>query len=59
MGFEQQGVDNRSQGETDMPRTERPLDSENTELGGFAADLRKLRDKAGKPSYRAVSYTHL
>ncbi|GGU57302.1 hypothetical protein GCM10010178_57160 [Lentzea flava] len=55
MRFEQQGVDNRSQGETDMPRTERPLDSEDTELGRFAADLRKLRDKAGKPSYRALA----
>jgi hypothetical protein len=55
MGFEQHGVDNRSQGETDMPRTERPLASEDTELGGFAADLRKLRDKAGKPSYRALA----
>ncbi|PWK85991.1 hypothetical protein C8D88_10531 [Lentzea atacamensis] len=38
-----------------MPRTERPLDSEDTELGRFAADLRKLRDKAGKPSYRALA----
>jgi WD40 repeat protein len=55
MRVEQHGVDNRSQGETDMPRTERPLDSEDTELGGFAADLRTLRDKAGKPSYRALA----
>ncbi|MGW6933186.1 nSTAND1 domain-containing NTPase [Lentzea sp. NPDC054927] len=38
-----------------MPRTERPLDSKDSELGGFAADLRKLRDKAGKPSYRALA----
>ncbi|MDX8034287.1 hypothetical protein SK803_29065 [Lentzea sp. BCCO 10_0856] len=38
-----------------MPRTERPLDSVDSELGGFAADLRKLRDKAGKPSYRALA----
>ncbi|MEV6242791.1 helix-turn-helix domain-containing protein [Lentzea sp. NPDC051838] len=38
-----------------MPRTERPLDSEDTELGRFAADLRKLRDKAGKPSYRELA----
>ncbi|MFI6099559.1 hypothetical protein ACIA8G_28720 [Lentzea sp. NPDC051213] len=37
-----------------MPRTERPLDSEDTELGRFAADLRTLREKAGKPSYRAL-----
>jgi sugar lactone lactonase YvrE len=55
MLFEQHGVDNSSQGETNMPRTERPLDSEDTELGRFAADLRKLRDKAGKPSYRALA----
>ncbi|HEX8865442.1 MAG TPA: helix-turn-helix domain-containing protein, partial [Lentzea sp.] len=38
-----------------MPRTERPLDSEETELGSFAADLRKLREKAGKPSYRELA----
>lgn len=38
-----------------MPRTERPLDCEDTELGQFAADLRKLREKAGKPSYRALA----
>ncbi|MFJ5988939.1 helix-turn-helix domain-containing protein [Lentzea sp. NPDC092896] len=38
-----------------MPRTERPLDCEDTELGQFAAELRKLRDKAGKPSYRALA----
>ncbi|SFR28668.1 WD40-like Beta Propeller Repeat [Lentzea waywayandensis] len=38
-----------------MPRTERPLDCEDTELGRFAADLRKLREKAGKPSYRALA----
>ncbi|WP_156213765.1 hypothetical protein [Lentzea aerocolonigenes] len=38
-----------------MPRTERPLDSEETELGSFAADLRKLRDEAGKPSYRVLA----
>ncbi|NGY63785.1 hypothetical protein G7043_33190 [Lentzea sp. NEAU-D13] len=38
-----------------MPRTERPLESVDTELGSFAADLRKLREKAGKPSYRALA----
>ncbi|MFS8096058.1 XRE family transcriptional regulator [Lentzea alba] len=38
-----------------MPRTERPLDSADSELGRFAADLRALRDKAGKPSYRALA----
>ena len=38
-----------------MPRTERPLACEDSELGRFAADLRKLRDEAGKPSYRALA----
>ncbi|WP_157985302.1 nSTAND1 domain-containing NTPase [Lentzea terrae] len=38
-----------------MPRTERPLESEDTELGRFAGDLRRLRDKAGKPSYRELA----
>ncbi|MDX3663408.1 hypothetical protein PV646_39480 [Streptomyces sp. ID05-26A] len=38
-----------------MPRTERPLESADTELGRFAADLRKLRDQAGGPSYRALA----
>ncbi|MEU0881676.1 XRE family transcriptional regulator [Lentzea sp. NPDC005914] len=38
-----------------MPRTERPLDCEDTEIGSFAADLRRLRDKAGKPSYRELA----
>ncbi|MCG8924608.1 helix-turn-helix domain-containing protein [Lentzea sp. CC55] len=38
-----------------MPRTERPLDCEDTELGAFAADLRRLREKAGRPSYRALA----
>ncbi|MFC3896076.1 helix-turn-helix domain-containing protein [Lentzea rhizosphaerae] len=38
-----------------MPRAERPLDDDQTELGRFAADLRRLRDKAGKPSYRELA----
>ncbi|MFD4671008.1 helix-turn-helix domain-containing protein [Lentzea sp. NPDC058450] len=38
-----------------MPRTESPLASEDTELGRFAADLRKLREKAGTPSYRELA----
>ncbi|MCX2952023.1 hypothetical protein [Lentzea sp. NEAU-D7] len=38
-----------------MPRTERPLESADSELGRFAADLRKLRDEAGTPSYRALA----
>ncbi|MET9229365.1 XRE family transcriptional regulator [Lentzea sp. NPDC003310] len=38
-----------------MPRTESPLESADTELGRFAADLRALREKAGRPSYRALA----
>ncbi|MGW6449085.1 nSTAND1 domain-containing NTPase [Lentzea sp. NPDC055074] len=38
-----------------MPRTERPLECEDTELGRFAADLRRLREKAGTPSYRVLA----
>ncbi|MFD9705761.1 hypothetical protein [Lentzea sp. NPDC059081] len=38
-----------------MPRTERPLDSTDTELGAFATGLRELRDRAGTPSYRVLA----
>ncbi|MFI6099495.1 hypothetical protein ACIA8G_28395 [Lentzea sp. NPDC051213] len=38
-----------------MPRPERPLDSDDDELLRFAADLRLLREKAGKPTYRELS----
>ncbi|WP_053736743.1 hypothetical protein [Nocardia sp. NRRL S-836] len=38
-----------------MPRAERPLEAVDTELGRFAADLRRLRDEAGKPAYRALA----
>ena len=38
-----------------MPRTERPLDDQDSELGSFAADLRRLREKAGTPSYRELA----
>lgn len=38
-----------------MPRSERPLDEEDSELGRFAADLRKLREKAGAPPYRKLA----
>jgi hypothetical protein len=38
-----------------MPRAERPLDDDQTELGSFAAGLRRLRDGAGKPSYRELA----
>ncbi|MEU8414351.1 helix-turn-helix domain-containing protein [Amycolatopsis japonica] len=38
-----------------MPRPERPLDGENTALTRFAADLRTLREAAGRPTYRQLS----
>lgn len=38
-----------------MPRPERPLDSEDSPLLQFAADLRRLREKAGSPTYRDLS----
>ncbi|MEU5090182.1 hypothetical protein [Streptomyces sp. NPDC021356] len=41
--------------EATVPRSERPLDDEDSELVRFAADLRKLRDKAGAPPYRKLA----
>jgi WD40 repeat protein/energy-coupling factor transporter ATP-binding protein EcfA2 len=38
-----------------VPRAERPLESEDTSLLRFAADLRRLREKAGNPTYRELS----
>jgi WD40 repeat protein/energy-coupling factor transporter ATP-binding protein EcfA2 len=38
-----------------VPRRERPLASEDTALLRFAADLRRLREKAGNPTYRELS----
>ncbi|WP_112274429.1 nSTAND1 domain-containing NTPase [Lentzea terrae] len=38
-----------------MPRGERPLGPEDTALLKFAGDLRRLRDQAGKPSYRELA----
>ncbi|MFJ7212969.1 NACHT and WD repeat domain-containing protein [Amycolatopsis sp. NPDC098790] len=38
-----------------MPRSERPLDAGDTALLRFAADLRRLREKAGGPSYRSLA----
>ncbi len=38
-----------------MPRPERPLGPEDSALLMFAADLRRLREKAGKPTYRELS----
>ncbi|MFG1610355.1 hypothetical protein [Actinoplanes sp. NPDC049265] len=37
-----------------MPRQERPLESEDTPLLRFAGDLRRLRRRAGQPSYREL-----
>jgi WD40 repeat protein len=38
-----------------VPRRERPLESQDTALLRFAADLRRLREKAGSPTYRELS----
>lgn len=38
-----------------MPRAERPLDPDAGPLTRFAADLRKLREAAGRPSCRALA----
>lgn len=38
-----------------MPRRERPLDVGETSLLMFAADLRRLRQKAGSPTYRNLA----
>ncbi|GAA2786652.1 helix-turn-helix domain-containing protein [Crossiella cryophila] len=38
-----------------MPRRERPLDPGDSDLLRFATDLRRLREKAGGPSYRAMA----
>ncbi|GGL13995.1 hypothetical protein Sme01_70790 [Sphaerisporangium melleum] len=39
----------------EMPRGERPLDDDGSELTRFAADLRLLRVKAGSPPYRELA----
>ncbi|MER6318896.1 hypothetical protein ABT237_34845 [Streptomyces sp. NPDC001581] len=38
-----------------MPRPERPLDLDSGPLTRFAADLRKLREAAGRPPYRSLA----
>ncbi|MBK3566229.1 hypothetical protein [Streptomyces sp. MBT62] len=38
-----------------MPRAERPLDLDGGPLTCFAADLRRLREKAGGPPYRTMA----
>jgi WD40 repeat protein len=38
-----------------MPRPERPLDDTDGPVAQLAADLRSLREKAGKPGYRQMS----
>ncbi|MGW3207570.1 nSTAND1 domain-containing NTPase [Streptomyces sp. NPDC001135] len=38
-----------------MPRAERPLDPDTGPLTRFAADLRKLREAAGRPPYRELA----
>ncbi len=43
------------EGEVAVPRTERPLDTDDRALTHFAADLRRLREKAGSPPYRELA----
>ena len=38
-----------------MPRPERPLPDDDIRLTRFAGDLRSLRERAGRPSYRALA----
>jgi WD40 repeat protein len=38
-----------------VPRAERPIDAEDGLVAEFAADLRRLREKAGKPPYRELA----
>jgi WD40 repeat protein len=38
-----------------VPRRERPLESQDTAVLRFAADLRRLREQAGSPTYRELS----
>jgi WD40 repeat protein len=38
-----------------MPRNERPLDAGDTAVLTFARELRSLRERAGKPTYRELS----
>ncbi|MFD8496560.1 helix-turn-helix domain-containing protein [Amycolatopsis sp. NPDC059657] len=38
-----------------MPRPERPIEGDDSALAWFAEDLRRLREKAGKPTYRQLS----
>ena len=38
-----------------MPRAEQPLELDGSALSEFAAELRKLREKAGRPTYRELA----
>ncbi|WFE96772.1 transcriptional regulator [Micromonospora sp. WMMD987] len=38
-----------------MARTERPLDPDADPVQAFAADLRRLRERAGRPTYQAMA----
>ena len=38
-----------------VPRPERPLDAADGVLAEFAAELRRLREKAGSPAYRVLA----
>jgi hypothetical protein len=52
---EQSSLNNGSAGVRGVPRRERPLDSADSPLLRFAAELRLLREKAGSPTYRELS----
>jgi WD40 repeat protein len=45
----------KSDGRTQVPRPERPLDLDGTVLVQFAVDLRRLRQDAGGPTYRELA----
>ena len=38
-----------------MGRPERPIDPDGGPIADFACELRKLREKAGRPSYRELA----
>lgn len=43
------------EGSGSVPRLENPLERDGTALVDFAADMRKLREEAGKPPYREMA----
>jgi WD40 repeat protein len=55
LDVKKESVKNRGPGVTGVSREERPLDEGDSSLLQFARDLRLLREKAGKPTYRELS----